>query len=303
MISRMGQEGGKGQNVNRGPSAPNEVVGANDGVTPSAEDQVSENLRKLMVSGIYRTVPDICKQINLASNERTKGGSDSVLLETSGSAYFSDPAKDNKIKLSVICHRLLLAAYISTIEDVEENIDKLSFSSLKEMVLNCDPNVAKSLKEELFNFQELHVCVQKISNIISEMDYIKSDSDRCTQLAPMLKKFPECVRASYQKKYQLLQTAVFCKYIETVKLLLSYGADPNYQGEMWRKSSLHLAVESNCPEIVKLLLDASGINFDLRDHFGKTAYEKALSKANEISDDKEVLKNRQEIINLFSRTT
>ena len=55
--------------------------------------------------------------------------------------------------------------------------------------------------------------------------------------------------------------------VETVKLLMSRGADPTKAN--WYGSALHCAAEAGQCESIRLLLD-SGMNIDLRDTFGRT---------------------------------
>ncbi|MDR0740667.1 MAG: ankyrin repeat domain-containing protein [Puniceicoccales bacterium] len=88
-----------------------------------------------------------------------------------------------------------------------------------------------------------------------------------------------------------LHNAVWEKNAEVVRLLLDHGANINAQvkspnGENWVEgwAPLHLALHYEFFEIAKLLLD-HGADPDIRDDDGKTPFEVAMEKREEIEDE------------------
>lgn len=75
--------------------------------------------------------------------------------------------------------------------------------------------------------------------------------------------------------YTALHSACSRNYNELVKVLLSYGADPNLQTGIGQ-SPLHIAVENRNEELVKILLDA-GVDVNLKSISGKTAMDYATN--------------------------
>lgn len=75
--------------------------------------------------------------------------------------------------------------------------------------------------------------------------------------------------------FTALHIAVIRKDLEMVKLLLDSGADLNKQELSCGRSPLHLAVESQCPEVVECLLQA-GANKDAQMYVGYTPLYSAM---------------------------
>lgn len=63
--------------------------------------------------------------------------------------------------------------------------------------------------------------------------------------------------------------AIFSKNIDLVKALISNGADLNFRGRSRQKTLLHFAVIAEDPDIVKILLE-KGVDPKLTDHMGRT---------------------------------
>lgn len=74
--------------------------------------------------------------------------------------------------------------------------------------------------------------------------------------------------AEGDKESALLWTVINKKHMPTAKLLLEYGADPNYKSR-FQVSLLHLAIRQNNYNLVALLLEA-GANIEIQDSRGNT---------------------------------
>ena len=102
-----------------------------------------------------------------------------------------------------------------------------------------------------------------------------------------------------------LISAVCHLSIETIITLIKLGTDINVKGKYFGDTSLHVAVEENNLNIVKLLLNANA-KIEIENFKGKTPLAVAIELRKKLEDnggDKEELKKNMVIINMLKSSS
>ncbi|MBP6892424.1 ankyrin repeat domain-containing protein, partial [Candidatus Babeliales bacterium] len=94
-----------------------------------------------------------------------------------------------------------------------------------------------------------------------------------------------------------LHIAVRHNYVEIIKLLLEYGANPNLQDfmPMWQFTPLHVAIMNEKKEAFIILLNSPIIDITIQDALGETPYDFANKK--HLDEYAKLIKQKQHRIN------